>query len=82
MRTTPTLDDDVAAAVRHLRRVRNATLKQVVNEALRRGIRDMTVRKRRRAISRTRSVSLGSLLIPTLDNIGEVLAAAEGEAFK
>jgi hypothetical protein len=57
-------------------------MKQIVNEALRRGIRDMTVRKRRRAIFRTRSVNLGSLLIPSLDNIGEVLAAAEGEAFK
>jgi Arc/MetJ family transcription regulator len=82
MRTTVTLDDDVAAAIRHLRRVRNATLKQVVNEALRRGIRDMTVRKRRRATFRTRSVNLGSLLIPSLDNIGEVLATAEGEPFQ
>jgi len=82
MRTTVTLDDDIAAAIRRLRRVRNSTLKQVVNEALRRGIRDMTVRKRRRAMFRTRSVKLGSLLIPSLDNIGEVLAAAEGEAFK
>jgi hypothetical protein len=82
MRTTLTIDDDVAAAIRHLRHVRKATMKQIVNEALRRGIRDMTVRKRRRAIFRTRSVNLGSLLIPSLDNIGEVLAAAEGEAFK
>jgi hypothetical protein len=57
-------------------------MKQIVNEALRRGIRHMTVRRRRRAIFRTRSVNLGSLLIPSLDNIGEVLAAADGEAFK
>jgi hypothetical protein len=82
MRTTLTIDDDVAAAIRRLRLVRKATMKQIVNEALRHGIRDMTVRKRRRAIFRTRSVNLGSLLIPNLDNIGEVLAAAEGEAFK
>jgi hypothetical protein len=82
MRTTLTIDDDVAAAIRRLRLVRKATMKQIVNEALRRGIRDMTVRKRRRAIFRTRSVNLGSLLIPNLDNIGEVLAAADGEAFK
>ena len=82
MRTTLTIEDDVAAAIRRLRRVRKASMKQIVNEALRRGIRDMTVRKRRRAIFRTRSVDLGSLLIAGLDNIGEVLAAAEGEAFK
>jgi hypothetical protein len=82
MRTTLTIDDDVAIALRRLRRIRKATLKQIVNEALRRGIRDMTVRKRRRATFRTRSANLGSLLIPSLDNIGEVLATAEGEAFK
>ena len=82
MRTTLTIEDDVAAAIRRLRRVRKASMKQIVNEALRRGIRDMTVRKRRRAIFRTRSVDLGSLLIAGLDNIGEVLAAAEGEVFK
>ena len=62
--------------------MRNATLKQVVNEALRRGIRDMTVRKRRCAAFRTRSVNLGSPLIPSLVNIGEVLATADGEILK
>ena len=82
MRTTLTIDDDVAAAIHHLRRVRKVTLKEVVNEALRRGIRDMTVRKRRRAGFRTRSVSLGALLIPSIDNIGEVPAAADGEVLK
>ena len=81
MRTTLTIDDDVAAAIRRLRRVRKTSLKQIVNEALRRGLRDMT-RRRPRAIFQTRSVSLGPLLIPNLDNISEVLASAEGEAFK
>jgi hypothetical protein len=81
MRITLTIHDDVAAAIRRLRRLRKASLKAIVNEALRRGIRDMT-RKRPRTVSGTRSVSLGSLLIPNLDNIGEVLASAEGENFK
>jgi predicted transcriptional regulator len=82
MRTTVTLDDDVATAIDHLRRVRHVSLKQIVNEALRRGIRDMTVRKRPRATFQTRSVDLGSLLIPSIDNIGEVLAATDGEVLK
>ena len=82
MRTTLTLDDDVAVAIEHLRRIRNAPLKEIVNEALRRGISDMTRRRRRRAIFRTRSVSLGSLLVPNLDNAAEVVAAAEREDFK
>jgi 16S rRNA U516 pseudouridylate synthase RsuA-like enzyme len=81
MRITLTIDDDVAAAIRRLRRLRKASLKVIVNEALRRSIRDMT-RKRPRAVFRTRSVRLGSLLIPNLDNIGEVLASAEEETLK
>jgi Arc/MetJ family transcription regulator len=80
MRTTLTIDDDVAAAIGHLRRIRNATLKDIVNEALRRGIRDMTLR--RRTVPRTRAARLGALLVPSLDNIGEVLAEAEREDFK
>jgi hypothetical protein len=37
MRTTLTLDDDVAAALERLRRSRRIGLKRLVNEALRRG---------------------------------------------
>ena len=36
MRTTLTLDDDVAAILERLRKCRDATLKNLVNEALRR----------------------------------------------
>jgi hypothetical protein len=81
MRTTLTIDDDVAAAVRRLRRLRKAGLTEILNETLRRGIRDMT-RKRRRAVFRTRSVSLRVLLVPSLDNISEVLASTEEESLK
>ena len=38
MRTTLTLDDDVAAILERLRKSRDATLKNLVNEALRRGL--------------------------------------------
>ena len=38
MRTTLTLDDDIAAALRERARLLNRPLKQVVNEALRRGL--------------------------------------------
>jgi hypothetical protein len=36
-----TLDDDVAAALERLRKTRNASLKDLVNEPLRRGLREM-----------------------------------------
>lgn len=82
MRTTLTIDDDVAAAIERLRRGRDASLKEVINEALRRGIKEMSTPTKQRKTFRTRSVRLGALQIPSLDNIAEVLAIAEGETFK
>ena len=82
MRTTLTLDDDVAAVLERLRKSRDASLKDLVNEALRRGLRDMCSRTKWRGRLRRRSVALGQLQIGGLDNIGEALALAEGEAYK
>jgi len=77
-----TLEDDVAAALERLRRTRNASLKDLINEALRRSLKDMSNRTKRRGRLRTRSVALGQLRIAGVDNIGEALAVAEGEAHK
>jgi hypothetical protein len=82
MRTTLTLDDDVAAVLERLRRSSDVGLKQIVNEALRRGLNEMSAPPKQRKPFRTRSVSLGKLKIPSIDNIAEVLAIAEGETFK
>jgi hypothetical protein len=82
MRTTLTIDDDVAAVIERLRRDRDASLKEIINEALRRGIKDMGTPTKRRRTFRTRSVDLGALQVPSLDNVAEVLAIAEGETFK
>jgi len=80
MRTTLTLDEDVAALLRRARQSRRATLKEVVNEALRHGLRQMTA-PAPGAPYRTRTVSLGRCLVGDLDDIAEVLAVAEGENF-
>ena len=77
-----TLEDDVAAALERLRRSRNASLKDLINEALRRGLKDMSNRTKRRERLRTRSVTLGQLRMADVDNIGEALAVAEAEAHK
>ena len=77
-----TLEDDVAAALERLRRTRDASLKDLINEALRRGLKDMSNRTKRRERLRTRSVALGQLRIAGVDNIGEALAVAQGEAHK
>jgi hypothetical protein len=82
MRTTLTLDDDVAVVLERLRRSRQASLKNLINEALRRGLKDMDNRHKPRAPVRTRAVALGGLRIASIDNIGDALAIAEGEPFK
>ena len=82
MRTTLTLDDDVAAALKRLQKAKHAAFRELVNEALRRGIKQMSTRPSPRSHFQTRSVALGRLRIASIDNIGEALAISEGEAFK
>ena len=82
MRTTLTLDDDVAAVLERLRRSSRSSLKDLVNEGLRRGLKDMVGRPKPRALVRTQVVSLGRLRIAGIDSVAEALAIAEGESFK
>jgi hypothetical protein len=82
MRTTLTLDDDVAAMIERLRKCSGGRAKQIVNEALRRGLVQMASPKPARRSYRTPSTSLGRCLLGSLDDIAEVLAVAEGESFR
>lgn len=83
MRTTLTIDADVAAQLEDARRIRRATFKQVVNEALREGLQVMNAGgKASRKPFRMEPFDYGEPRLPNLDNIAEVLAFAEGEAFK
>ncbi|MGH7092317.1 MAG: CopG family transcriptional regulator [Stellaceae bacterium] len=82
MRTTLTIDDDVAAQLDRLRRDRDESLKRIVNEALRRGLQELNEPVRPRKPFQTRSVNLGKPLIDNLDCIGTVLEAVEDERFR
>ena len=82
MRTTLTLDDDVAAQINRLQRGRRASLKEIVNEALRRGLKQMNGRPQKREPFRTRTVSLGACLVGNLDDVAGVLSVIEGDPFK
>jgi hypothetical protein len=82
MRTTLTLDRDVAVLVERLRRERDASLKDVVNDALRRGLREMSAPAKRRKPFRTKTYDGGKLLVPSIDNVAELLAEVEGEGYK
>jgi hypothetical protein len=82
MRTTLSLDDDVAALLEEVRRHRGAGLKQIVNEALRYGLEHMSKPEAAKTPFRTQPVDLGKCFFPNLDNTWEVLAEAEGESYK
>ena len=80
MRTTLTLDPDVSVELEALRRERGLSLKDAVNDALRRGLRAMAEGERRGPPFVTRNADMGVPRLP-LDDVAEALAAAEGENF-
>lgn len=82
MRTTITLEEDVAASLKRFGKRRGLKFKVLVNEVLREGIKRMMPPAKKRGEYRTRSVELGSCRAASVDNIAEVLAVAEGESFK
>ncbi len=83
MRTTSTLDDDVAALLEKTRRIKGLSFKQIVNEALRAGLRQLTTTPgKRRHRFKSPHADLGRCLIGSLDDVSEALAAGEREAFQ
>lgn len=77
MRTTLTLDDDVAVLLARVQKARKAGLKDTINEALRQGLRQMSAPPKPRRPYRTPSVSVGRCLVDDVDNIEDVLDIAE-----
>jgi len=82
MRTTLSLDDDVAALLERIRKTRNISFKALVNEALRQGLRETIHPSQPAEAYHTKSVSLGRCLVGNLDDISEAIALAEGEDFR
>lgn len=79
MRTTLTLDDDVAVLVRREIKRRNASLKQVINDALRQGLDQRARAAPEQPVFRVTPWNLGGSLVGSLDNVEEVLSRVEGE---
>lgn len=74
MRTTLTIDEDNAALLERLRKEREVTLKELINEALRAGLLQLTKPDRTpRERFTTPTMDLGKCLLPNLDNTEEVL---------
>ena len=78
MRTTLNIDDDVAATLEQVRGKSDISFKDVINEALRLGLRAMTAH----SVFCTKSVNLGRLRVASVDNIAETLAIAESGTAK
>ena len=82
MRTTITLEDDVAASLKRLGKTRGLKFRALVNLVLREGIKSMSGPVIKRKTFQTRSVDLGSCRTANVDNVVEVLAVAESESFR
>lgn len=79
MRTTTTLDQDVAARLAQVAKKRRQPLKVVVNAALRVGLAELDRPDVVRPLFRTTGFALGPSLVGSLDDVEGVLARVEGE---
>jgi len=83
MRTTLTLDPDVAATLERLRQRDPRSFKALVNDLLRKGLEQIDPKRASRSSPyQTRGAALGACRLGSLDDVAEVLAAAEGEPFR
>jgi hypothetical protein len=82
MRTTLTLDDDVAAKLKAESRRAGRPFREVVNETLRRGLASQSVTSRRHQF-KVEARDLGDLTPGlSLDNVAELIEQVEGSAFR
>jgi hypothetical protein len=83
MRTTLTLDPDVAIRIERMRRARELSFKELVNDAIRLGLDQLD---RPPAASRSRYATtgwdLGRCRLTDLDDVASALAFGEGEHYK
>lgn len=82
MRTTLTLDPDVAVLLEKARETTKKSMKEIVNQALRRGLSEATTGGEPRESYATPPADLGGCLLPDLDDVTDALAVAEGEDFR
>ncbi|HUP24299.1 MAG TPA: antitoxin [Thermoanaerobaculia bacterium] len=82
MRTTLTLESDVAAAIKAAQRRTGATHKQIVNDALRRGLllAEKSPKKPKRYV--TVPLDPGKPAVEGVHSVYDLLAFAEGEDFR
>jgi hypothetical protein len=80
MRTTLSLDPDVAAMIERELSEHKTTLKALVNEKLRKGFAASTSSSGRRSFDLPKSMDLGKPLLKNLDNVAEILELIERDS--
>ncbi len=78
MRTTITLDDDVAARIKRLERKSRRPFKELVNAALREGLERIDALPSAPTEVQLPALDLGACLVGNLDDVAEVLELVEG----
>lgn len=82
MRTTLTLDEDVAVALRARARCTGRAFKQVVNEAIREGLAQLEHGSDHRPTYRLTTSDPGPPALAGVHSVHEMLAHAEGEDYR
>lgn len=77
MRTTLTLEKDVAIALEKLQQKRDSSFKDVVNEALRQGIKVLSVPGKPRQPFRTIPLDLGKPFFNSAEELKALIAQAD-----
>ena len=78
MRTTLTLDNDVAAMLKRTRADSSVDFKELVNDLLRAGLKQRHQPKPKTRRYRTPSTNAGACLVDSIANIQSVLERVEG----
>ena len=82
MRTTLSLDDDVVSLLEKARMNEGGSFKVTVNNALRRGLKEILSPKKSSDTFKTKTVDLGQCKLKSIDSIADAIAFAEDETFK
>lgn len=80
MRTTLTLDDDNAVRLERLRKERDASLKDVVNQAIRVGLNEMEAPPKKHESYQTRVMDLGKPLFDGPEELKALIRQLDEEA--
>jgi len=80
MRTTITIDDDIAVRLHTIQRESDQSFKAVVNSVLRKGL--MAKDQKTERTFDTPTLTIGTCRYPDIDNIADLLEAAEHKDYK